>query len=762
MTSPQSNLSTQFTDRPVRGNLEQKVGSHFPAIVVPVKGAAVTIKPVQGRNYDADTIEYMTSPKRARQIRDLFFSLLLGNNPQAAYDKFIFIDAAAGIGGQTRFLLEPSNAYPNAKAKLVIGHEINDQRRQMLIHNMQDYGFDSSRYQIEGEFLGVPQDLEGQGAIVVIFDPPWTAMEIPGRVSQKADYIKSNIKFGDLLMEEWVAKCWHCKLISIRGPPGYIMKDVQGFSKTAYDLGNSGVMHVYWPNPASQTQPARLATMVEPKPKQSSQTTQASQLNTNLGTLTFDTSRLSTLQQPQKQPQQPQQQTQYRQQQAQYRQQQTQYRQPEEFYVKIHKHSDETVNTVTIDLKDQPINKEEWRLLIKDLIRKIFKNVIPSSSPEQEPIINQFIEKFVSNDVMPIWERTFTAANVNPNALENYESLEKLGDATMKNVFYDYILKKYPTVSDEELNNLQIRYVSKPIQAEISKKLNLGAYVNRTKAIAPKKHLWEDVLEAFFGGIMFVSEKIAPNNKGFGYNIAFNMIQYIYNPYNITLEDATKNDKNLVKEMLEKIKMEYFEQEMTPPNSDYVTKRVIIIKRDRSDRSRGNEWIIQNLESGQNLIRNAVNSWNDITRTGYGSSLRALDLTRGEYILAEINGTAAEMTKKIITEPLYKAAVQKLRELGLTYATGDKIHDYEKLDNDCLRDVKDRLLAKLNQEFFQRPKFKITQKDLINMGLVTLYGIKEGQNNVPLVTAAGANEQDAERRAVFAYLELPYQPCQQT
>ena len=58
--------------RETRELSDQKVQSHFGPILVPEQNKFVQIVPKVDINYDADTIEYMTSPSRARSIRDIF------------------------------------------------------------------------------------------------------------------------------------------------------------------------------------------------------------------------------------------------------------------------------------------------------------------------------------------------------------------------------------------------------------------------------------------------------------------------------------------------------------------------------------------------------------------------------------------------------------------------------------------------------------------------------------------------------------------
>lgn len=753
-------MASSLVNRKLRPMNMSKLMSHFPPIFVPAKGGESTISPIEGRNYDRDVIEYMTSPKRAREIRDMFLNWATGGGT-APYNNFRVIDAASSVGGATRFFLEPSAQFPGGKISKVIAYELDDARRQMLANNLSDYGFSTSRYEIRGEFLGVPMDLvEDNIGPIIVFDPPWTTKDIPGRVSKKDDYILSDIMFGQLTMEQWVQRCWNCSYILIRGPPKYMMSDVKGFSKAGpIDLANSGYLYVYWPNKDGILPDTTISTTIEPSqptPKLSPSIVGFQSLASNLPKLSLDA---SNLQQLSTNPSQASQAQPFKLAKAETPKPSSGYapvaapthRRPStnaaqssgQLFLKIHG-KDINKDTVEIDYVEGAITVKHWEDLLTALLRGIFFQILPDK---------QVVDQLIGPSTIDIWKRTFTAQNVNPNPAENYEPIEKFGDKVMGSSFALYMLHKFPGIDQAQINDLDSIYVSKVEQAKLSKQLGLGYYVRRMKELAPKKGLWEDVLEALFGGIVLASEK-AFGNQTVGYGIAYNLMVYLYEPLQIKLSHAVKSIVNFVKEALEKIGLQYFETDITPQGSPTITKQIIIVYREQNDQQKRPDWVKNNLTSGLNLVQKGIDHWNSLVKNGWG--LRELNYNNGDYILAQMSGAPAEMTKDVINSSLYGTAFDSLNKLGLTSESSQLIGDMMNLEKDYLSDIKDRLLNQLNMDGYTRPTFKRLQKDLINVKVQTLFGVRSDGTKEPLVSAAGHTDQDAERRAVLGYLGLEY------
>lgn len=209
--------------------------------------------PIENINYTIETLSYMTPRVRADEITNLIIKTM-GNNSEIAQiseikgaydhqlqsqvsgsikDETIIIDATAGIGGNVLSFLDSN------KFSKVIAYEINPLRRSMLMKNINEYGYDSCKYEIidsdEG-FKGISPELSNT---ILYFDPPWLPSNIKGDESTPSQYLLSEIKIGDLTLEQWLDKCRNCQLIVMRVPPGYKLKNVDNFKISYVEIKKS-------------------------------------------------------------------------------------------------------------------------------------------------------------------------------------------------------------------------------------------------------------------------------------------------------------------------------------------------------------------------------------------------------------------------------------------------------------------------------------------------------------------------------------------
>lgn len=725
-------MSSQ-TAEALRPITESDLSVRYDATLVPSKGGTVSINPVEGRNYDQDTARYMTVTFRAREITKLLFDLAteeykamtglsLDKIPAGA---FAAVDPTAGIGGITKHFLEYGHI------GIVDAYEIEDYRRNMLKHTLEDYGFDKNRYALFGEFLGIdparfPTDIYPVGP-VIHFDPPWTTTDVLGRQATKEHYILAGIKLGPLKMEEWVQRCWMCSAISVRGPPEYQMTDIPGFEKLGpYDLKNSGWLYVFKPKKGADA-PPHIPSMIEPQKANVPLAVQAEELSFDLAELTAPSAATNvtlatgttTITAP-----------------STVDPTSSLGSEDDEYFVKVYgqNRQDEYVET---DLSNQPILYNEWVRLLKIKIREILLRVAPESA--------QYVDMMLAPEPMNIWLRAFTDKSANPNSEFNYDQLEKYGDAVMGEQFIKYIMEKLPTVTDAQLTDLKASYVSKSIQGQISKNFGLAQYVRRLKVLTPKIHLHEDVLESFFGALVMASE-VAFKNFTVGHVIAYNLIVYIYTPYDIKLKDAIKDPTNVVKEILEKVGLWYYEYQgdsYEDEGGDRKTVEIVMIK--KTHLKMQESYIKQNLDR---LIGEGIQHFNIIANEFKG--LRSL--SGDDYVLAHLEGQQREMSRKLIRVPLFKKAIETLASYGLTAANADQIQMRELLKRPEFVQYGDQLLAKLHRDGYSRMRFRSDQTDLTNEIIVTLLGITDGEEITTLVTAGGSDVQDAQLRTIRFYL----------
>lgn len=172
----------------------------------------------------------------------------------------------------------------------------------------------------------------------------------------------------------------------------------------------------------------------------------------------------------------------------------------------------------------------------EDLIK--FISSIVSNLTKDKDMVNK-----IASD--PIWEISFTHTTFNPNIGENYEILEKIGDAAMKLAFSEYLFNTFHVISESEISEYQVHYLSKVEQARMSIELGLPKYV--LTPLPTTIHIHEDVLESFFGTLFLLGNTEKP---GLGYVLCYNMVIYMFKDVDFeeTEFDVTRTE---LKELLE-------------------------------------------------------------------------------------------------------------------------------------------------------------------------------------------------------------------
>jgi dsRNA-specific ribonuclease len=132
--------------------------------------------------------------------------------------------------------------------------------------------------------------------------------------------------------------------------------------------------------------------------------------------------------------------------------------------------------------------------------------------------------KYVAAQPMITWAKAFTHETFSSKV--NYEELEYLGDAGLKFVFPQYLMKKYPTLNKLNYTELNNAYMSKVGQADFARKMGLGDFVRVRGLPRSTFNLDADVFESFFGALITVSDTVVAN--GVGYINTYNMIVHLF------------------------------------------------------------------------------------------------------------------------------------------------------------------------------------------------------------------------------------------
>ncbi len=181
---------------------------------------------------------------------------------------------------------------------------------------------------------------------------------------------------------------------------------------------------------------------------------------------------------------------------------------------------------IIIDNKDEtPEQKQKWSDDLKNFLIKFLGSWIESTD---------IITNLLNEKNFKTWKLGFTTDSYDP--FDNYDVLEKLGDAIMKATFTEYIMDRFEEqidsgkINERGISNLVIEYTSKIRQAEISSTIGLPNHVRINKNLSVSVHISEDLFESLYGAIFKTGNNI---KKGLGYILAYNMTKYIFDPIDI-------------------------------------------------------------------------------------------------------------------------------------------------------------------------------------------------------------------------------------
>jgi len=151
---------------------------------------------------------------------------------------------------------------------------------------------------------------------------------------------------------------------------------------------------------------------------------------------------------------------------------------------------------------------------------------------------------YLSAPMMVIWARAFTHETFSPS--DNYEDLEFRGDAVLKGVFPKYLMKRLPYLHKGEYTELNVAYMSKIMQAQLSRSLGFPEFIRLTGIDKAILNIETDVFESFFGALDTVSDMIV---DGFGFTNVYNMIVHIFSDVEIDESKGRGSAKTQVIQM---------------------------------------------------------------------------------------------------------------------------------------------------------------------------------------------------------------------
>lgn len=325
------------------------------------------------------------------------------------------------------------------------------------------------------------------------------------------------------------------------------------------------------------------------------------------------------------------------------------------------------------------------------------------------PLVEQDENKrqtLVSERAMVIWAAAFTDKSYNPNYGYNYEILEKIGDSALKLTFSRLLQVRFPNISESQISELASYYLSKIELSKISKSLGISDYV---RTLLDKNiNMFEDVLEAIYGALMEIGDKIY--QVGVGYILCYNLTLSLWGNRKISMSVAEGDAKTQVTQIFQRLR-----------------------------------WGKPGEENTQDIFK--VLATEEAIK-----GVKSLGKT-----LPRVLGYGKNQTKDVRTKIAYKNALRTLNNLGITLEWAIKqrqLLDYSKPD---LKELLDKLEKKSSEEGYKETMFDTIKKTHTHI-FIQLLGIRDNgyKQNLATVSIPTAGRKvdinEAKINAIKAYL----------
>lgn len=187
-------------------------------------------------------------------------------------------------------------------------------------------------------------------------------------------------------------------------------------------------------------------------------------------------------------------------------------------------------------------NPEAWEKDFRKFLKTkylpfCFKKPLRESDKE---LINQMVSK----KYFDTWIALVTHSTYNPNVRGNSERTEHYGDRGQAQKLSYLVYVKHPEFTEDDVSNIQNKYLSKKQQAQWSVELGIPKFFRGF--IEMTIDIQEDLFEAVYGGIHIIGNKINPGlGEILGQNFMFNMFK------DIDLGPTLKDPKTRFKDIIE-------------------------------------------------------------------------------------------------------------------------------------------------------------------------------------------------------------------
>ncbi len=189
-----------------------------------------------------------------------------------------------------------------------------------------------------------------------------------------------------------------------------------------------------------------------------------------------------------------------------------------------------------------PTSKLWWQQFyeyLKDLLTRIFPK-------DRSGLVDLILTK---ETLKTHWLACFTHSSANPNVNKNYEAVESVGDKTMGYCFKFYIKVKEPGATEERMNNLDQKYMSKDFQSKLSNAMHLNKWMISDKNLVDRMDTSEDLLEALCGTVDTLLY-MRKGTLGLGVIVIYNLMKLLFDDITFTSESIISSapDKTYVQQ----------------------------------------------------------------------------------------------------------------------------------------------------------------------------------------------------------------------
>lgn len=574
--------------------LARKVSDRF-GIPHGEPGRKLVIEPQFGINYNEETITYTQHPVTANKIMDIIIKYYEYKNPdQANARNLTIITPTAGIGGDLITALD------RPEVKFSLAYEMEPDRRNMLLNNLQAYGYDSKRYcianiidkngQVSGKFTGVPSyltpnmtiDSENKNDtnfVTLMMDPAWL-VEVSGQDVHREDYARANLTIGPYSIEEWILRSFHCDMITLYVPLGYqlnmdkfvnvwgqsfnsIPDDLLSGLEYSKDLTRNNVRVTYTrikiPDPNGnphadlfvfipiRTENKRLGPFTMISSNNSYEPFSMGDWNAEAPTPRCQTNAVRAI---------------------------TQYQAPE--------------IPSGLQSLEQPV--------LTDLRIRAYEDAYNSARNADPKILLQWVNSLVSflssllnsigyspNDIdillspkaIPIWVQAFTYKDV--DEVNNYETLEFIGDKTLGSAFGIYMLKNISNANNDIMSNLTHIYMSRTKQPEYAEYLQIIPWMRIKTFVAIPEKVKGDAFESLAGAIMVICNLQDLGYPGLGHTLIEKLLEHIFaqKRFIIDMEYSKTTIQNRLPQLFQKLYLKDIDKKWDVKLAYKVDKRKI-------------------------------------------------------------------------------------------------------------------------------------------------------------------------------------------